>query len=245
MQRILELLGEGAFVTVESLCRTFYVSHPTIYRDLRELERQKVIIRGNGGAVRVAEEKTNLPLQFRQSRQIREKELLARAAVKLVVPGSTIFLDASSTAACMADWLDPAMDITVLTSGLLTAIRMKNAGIRTCCLGGLVSSNSMATGGKLAYDMLAHFRIQTLFFSAYGVDHKGIIADSSEEESHLRRYLLRKNLTSVLLCDGSKFGRRSTFRIAAMNDVDYLVTDGPVPKEFPQPRQGTIFCDTE
>ena len=183
-----------------------------MYRDLREMENQGLVIRGNGGAVRVAEEKANLPLDFRKTVQAQEKAKIAQKATELIRPHTTIFLDASTTAAGMAEYLDPGMGITVLTNGLMTAVRLKETGIRTFCVGGSLIGNSVAVVGKLTDDFLEHFSIDMLFFSALGVDERGLIIDSSEQESFLRRRLLQKPLTSVFLCDHSKFGKRSVFK---------------------------------
>ena len=242
-QQILQVLDEEDFVTVKTLSKRFYVSYPTVYRDLREMENQGLVIRGNGGAVRVAEEKANLPLDFRKTVQAQEKAKIAQKATELIRPHATIFLDASTTAAGMAEYLDPGMGITVLTNGLMTAVRLKETGIRTFCVGGSLIGNSVAVVGKLTDDFLEHFSIDMLFFSALGVDERGLIIDSSEQESFLRRRLLQKPLTSVFLCDSRTFGKRSVFRLASLDMIDYVVTDAPLPEHYPQPRKGllTVF----
>ena len=242
LQRILEVLDDESFVTVESLSRTFFISLPTVYRDLRELADQRLIIRGNGGAMRISEEKTSMPLNFRKSIQAEEKASIARRALELLQPHSTIFIDASSTAANLIDYLEPAMDLTVLTNGILAAMCLCNAGIRTCCIGGYLSGSSMAVGGKIAHDTLEHFQIDTLFFSSYGIEPQGTIVDPSEPESLLRRQLLQKPITSVFLCDSSKFDKHSVFRVASLDRIDYVVTDVPLPPAYPLPRQGVLLA---
>lgn len=239
-QQILELLGKESFITVEDLSRRFYISLPTAYRDLRELERRKLIIRGDGGAMLVAPEKANLPLDYRKTLNAEAKAIIGKRAVELLVPGSTIFIDASTTAANMIDAMRPDMDLTVLTNSLMTAVCLRAVGIRTYCVGGQLIENSVAVGGKLSADVVDQFSIDMMFFSAYGVDDQGTIIDTSEMESSLRRHILRKPAISVFLCDQSKFGKRSVFRIASLETVDYVITDAPLPKEYPHPRKGIL-----
>ena len=239
-QKILDVLEKEGFVTVKSLSKRFFISMPTVYRDLRELEYQGLVVRGNGGAMRVSEEIANMPLSFRQSLQTEEKSRIARRATKLVRPGSVLFLDASTTAACMADYLEPALNVTVLTNGLMTAVHLRDAGIQTYCVGGHLIGNSVAVAGKLADDMVDRFPIDMMFFSSVGVDPRGNIVDSSEPESCLRRHLLRKPITSVFLCDQSKFGKHSVFRVASLETIDYVVSDAPLPSEYPRPRRESI-----
>lgn len=243
-QQILELLGKESFITVEELSRRFYISLPTAYRDLRELERQQLIIRGDGGAMLVAPEKANLPVDYRMAINAEAKAVLGKRAVELLNPGSVIFIDASTTAANMIDYMKPDMNLTVLTNGLITAIRLRSAGIRTFCVGGSLIDNSIAVGGKLAGDVVDEFSIDMMFFSAYGIDDQGIIIDTSEMETSLRRRILRKPATSVLLCDQSKFGKRSVFRIASLEAIDYVITDAPLPATYPRPRKETLVVET-
>lgn len=239
-QKILDVLEKEGFVTVKNLSKRFFISLPTVYRDLRELENQGLVVRGNGGAMRVSKEMANMPLSFRREVQAEEKARIARRAVRLVRPGSVLFLDASTTAACMADYLEPAMNVTVLTNGLMTAVHLRAAGIRTYCVGGHLIGNSVAVAGKLADDMVDRFRIDMMFFSSLGVEPQGTIIDSSEPESCLRRHLLRKPITSVFLCDQTKFNKRSVFRVASLDMIDYVVSDAPLPPEYPRPRKESI-----
>lgn len=239
-QQILDLLGKEGFITIEDLSRRFYISLPTAYRDLRELERQKLVIRGDGGAMLVAPEKANLPVDYRVSINAEAKAMIGKRAVELLEPGDVIFIDASTTAAAMIEHMRTDMKLTVLTNGLVTAIRLRASGIRTFCVGGSLIDNSIAVGGRLAGDVVEHFAISKMFFSAYGVNDQGEIIDTSEMESSLRRRILRKPAASVFLCDQSKFGKQSVFRIASLENLDYVITDAPLPEHYPHPRKGVL-----
>lgn len=240
LQKILELLDEEGFLTVEDLSRRFFISLPTAYRDLRRLEQQRLIIRGDGGAMPVAAEKATLPLDFRKVINAQAKAVIAKKAVELIRPGSVIFLDASTTAANMIGYLHPDMDLTVLTNGLMTAVQLSSAGIRTYCVGGTLIDNSIAVGGKLAGEVVDRFRIDMMFFSSYGVDAKGVIIDTADAESTLRRRILQKPVESVFLCDQSKFGKSSVFRIASIAMVDYVIANAPLPESYPLPKEQVI-----
>jgi len=62
--------------------------------------------------------------------------------------------------------------------------------------------------------------------------------DPSEAETGLRRYVLHRSATSVLLCDKSKFGKSSLFNVASLRSVDYLVTDADLtPEQAPVKRR--------
>ena len=94
---ILDFLNDHSFVTVDTLSRHFFISPPTVYRDLRELEEQMLIIRGNGGAMRISADRTSMPLDIRRTIHAKAKAAIAHRAMELVRPHTFLFLDASST----------------------------------------------------------------------------------------------------------------------------------------------------
>ncbi|MDY3282102.1 DeoR/GlpR family DNA-binding transcription regulator [Dysosmobacter sp.] len=238
LQRLLQILDEQGSVTAEQLSQKLFVSLPTVYRDLRELQRRQLAVRGDGRIRRSRERSVTTPLDFRRTIHAAEKAAIARAAVKLIRDGSVIFLDASTTVSYLIDDLAGFQDLTVLTNGLATAALLRQAGVRTCCVGGALVENSLAVGGRMARDTAARFPIDTILFSAYAVSEKGMIIDPSEEETALRRYILQRAAVSVLLCDKSKFGKTSLFNVAPLSDIDYLVTDACLTfKEAPVKRK--------
>lgn len=237
LQDILNILDEHSPITAEQLSQNLFTSLPTIYRDLRELSRRKLIVHNRGLVQRAQPQTVTTPLDFRRAIQAREKAAIARAAAELIQPGSTVFIDASTTASYLIPELE-GLDITVLTNGLVTAMLLKRAGIRTYCLGGGLVENSLAVSGQSTIELVRRFRIDTMLFSAYGISPSGMIVDPSEGELSLRRYILKHTGVSVLLCDRSKFGKTSLFNMAPLQDVDYLVTDAaPTAEEAPVRRQ--------
>ncbi len=237
LQDILNILDEHSPITAEQLSQNLFTSLPTIYRDLRELSRRKLIVHNRGLVQRAQPQTVTTPLDFRRAIQAREKAAIAEAAAGLIQPGSTVFIDASTTASYLIPELE-GLDITVLTNGLVTAMLLRRAGIRTYCLGGGLVENSLAVSGQSTIELVRRFRIDTMLFSAYGISPSGMIVDPSEGELSLRRYILKHTGVSVLLCDRSKFGKTSLFNMAPLRDVDYLVTDAaPTAEEAPVRRQ--------
>ena len=240
-RQVLELLEEREFMTVQELSQALAASMPTVRRDLTELAAQNRLIRSHGGAMRINDKSDiALPLDFRRSINAREKAAIAKAAARFIRNDSVIFLDASSTAAYLFGYLQEFRNLIVVTNSLMAAIRLRNMGIRTYCLGGEVTLNSGAVGGQLAMESAACFNIDVMFFSSLGINDSGIIVDPSESENDLRRHMLSRAETAVFLCDKSKFGKSAAFNLAPLSDVDILVTDGPVPQHYPGARRETI-----
>ena len=240
-QKLLSILETSQFVTVKDLSDKLCVSMPTVRRDLGELASQNRVLRSHGGAMRLNDKRITTPVDFRRSVNAKEKASIAKEAAKFIHDNAVIFVDASTTAAYLADYYEGFRNLILVTNSLMTAVHLKNMGIRTYFLGGEVISSSIAVGGRISTDAARNFNIDIMFFSSYGINEDGVIVDTSEEENELRRYVLRHTGTSVFLCDKSKFGKNSVFNLASLNEVDYMITNGKVPNNYPSTKIKTIL----
>ena len=105
MRRILEFVAQQGAVTAEQIRQEFFVSLPTIYRDLRELMRQNLLTVEGGRFRRTLEQTVTTPLDFRGSINIEQKKAIAAEAAKLIREHSVIFIDASTPANHVIDHL--------------------------------------------------------------------------------------------------------------------------------------------
>ena len=107
---IMSLLEQYRQVSVSDLADRFEVSSLTIRRDLDELEAQGLISRSYGMATLLDPLSTGL-----SSNQVTAKFKLAQAAAKLVKDGDTVFINTSSTAIKVLEFIT-AENITVVTN---------------------------------------------------------------------------------------------------------------------------------
>src|SRR5947209_18779511 len=96
-----DLVRRNPVVAVDDLARRFKVSAQTIRRDFQALEQQGLLTRTYGGAVTRSDDALQLSREhaFRAREQERavQKQAIARTAIKLVEPESTIIFYGSST----------------------------------------------------------------------------------------------------------------------------------------------------
>ncbi len=221
---ILEILKRESFSEVRTLAERLYASQPTIRRDLDFLERQGYVKRSHGGAM-LADDKINTPVSFRRGTKAREKVQICRLAATLITPGSLIFADASTTASHLSECIQKKDNITVVTNGYPICKALSENDIRVFSTGGRLLKDSMAFVGNHAEETVRGFNAEWLFFSSSSIDNEGLISDYSEEETALRIAMHKGAKRSVFLCDSSKFGKRSAFRVFSLLDIDYMVTD--------------------
>jgi DeoR/GlpR family transcriptional regulator of sugar metabolism len=111
-----------------------------------------------------------------------------------------------------------------------TAINAVNYGIKTHCIGGASVNQSVVLSGEQAYNSVVNIFPDILFFSSRSLDTDGYIYDPIPEENHIRELMLKNAKRKVFLCDSEKFGQKSLYRLASINDIDVCVFDKPIPK---------------
>src|SRR5919199_5860108 len=116
---ILELLRNSGAATVTEVESRFGVSPMTARRDLQELERMGIARRTHGGAVLPSISAQEDSFAMRVEVATEEKAALAEAAVAMLAPRETVFLDSSSTAYFVARRIvELGIGVTVITNSL-------------------------------------------------------------------------------------------------------------------------------
>ncbi|MBQ6884435.1 MAG: DeoR/GlpR transcriptional regulator [Clostridia bacterium] len=230
--KILSILDKEKYISAHKLSEMLFVSLPTIRRDLAELDRRNQIIRSHGGAKAIEPEHIVTPLNFRKTVNSLQKRTLCQAAANLVSDNEIIFIDSSTTTLQMADFLVEKKNITVITNGISLATLLVQKDIKTYCTGGEIFQNSLAHFGSFAEDFIRRFNIDTMFFSCHGVNNSGMLTDPSLPETQVRKAAINQSKKTVFLCDESKFSLSTPYNLISIKEVDYVITDSPIVRDF-------------
>ena len=131
-EQVLDIIKEQRYVTVKYLCDNLHYSTATINRDLNDLQRQKLIVRHYGGAEFI--EKKGVPLVFRFNKMRPVKRAISKQAAADIKEGMTVFIDGSTTAQYMAEYIQNIKNITVITKqahSSMTKVRVTKILYRT------------------------------------------------------------------------------------------------------------------
>lgn len=224
-EKILQLLSEKRYATVSRLAKTLYVANITVRRDLEELERGGLILRCHGGAMLPEYENREVPFAVRDKENILAKKRIAQKAAQLIRDGDTVFLDASSTASHIVDHIDGKQNLTIITNSVHVMEKLQGRKVRCYLTGGALLENSHALVGKIAEETVAGLYADICFFSSQGVTEEGIITDFSEEETQLRKCMIKNAKKCIFLYDKTKLGKRFLFTVCDLATLDGFVTD--------------------
>lgn len=234
IEKIVKVLNENKFVTVENLCNLINSSPSTIRRDLRYLERKKIIERFHGGA-NILKKHSYVPFNEREKLNTEEKRIISKEAVKLVKDNSTIVLDSGSTvfhvAFCLED--TPGKNLTIITTSIYTAQYLINkTNYKIILTGGLFNRESNNLLGMLAIEAISKLRSDMVIMSCEAVSSDMEIMYPELEIIQVRKAVINSATYKVLLVDSSKFGRFSLSSLGDINIFDTVITDNKIEDKY-------------
>lgn len=222
---ILQLLEEKRFCTVKFLADHLYVAPITVRRDLQEMENAGLLKRSHGGAAIQDHKNREVPFEIRDRENTEAKSKIAKMAAGLLQDGNTVFMDASSTVGHLADYLKPDQNLTIITNSIRVLDKLKGKKIRCYLTGGMLLENSHALVGTLAEAAISSLYADICFFSSQGISEDGVITDFSEDETRLRKCMIKHAKKSVFLFDSSKLGKQFMFQVCHADELFQIISD--------------------
>jgi DeoR family transcriptional regulator, aga operon transcriptional repressor len=234
-RKIMDLIEQSGQITINDLVERFSISAVTARSDLDALSANGAVLRSHGGAVRRYEADQDYPLRLKATLHMAEKARIGQAAARLVQPNETIILDSGTTTAEIAKNLKKIklQSLTVITSALNIANELADAaGMSLIMIGGLLRPVSSSCVGPQAVAMLRELHADRLFLAVDGLDVENGPFTPDVLEAQLNGVMMQVSKEVIVVADSTKLGRRSLFRIGALEKVHRLITDTNVPAEF-------------
>ena len=239
---ILKLLEQKDRVEVEELADRFDVSLQTIRADLRELSARNALSRVHGGAVRISSA-ANRAYADRRKLNARGKLEMATLAADLIPDNCSITLNIGTSTEKVARALSGHRGLTVLSNNIniinmmMGSTAMGGQTKNLILVGGTVRQSDGAIVGEDAVEFISRYKVDYAVIGASALDADGAVMDHDASEVSVARAILKNARTKVLVCDGSKFEHTAPVRICSVEDLDVVITDRPVPREFAQTAQ--------
>lgn len=228
---ILELLQEDGRVLVRDLGKRFHTSVITIRKDLEFLHHQGQLERAHGGALPIksgAIRDSSLQEKERIHRQ--EKTRIAAAAARMIRKGQVIILDSGTTTTAIARACQHLKSLTVITNAMNIAAELADSPIEVLLTGGVLRRNSFSLVGPLAEESLRRLSADLLFLAVDGFDVKYGLTTPNLLEARVNRVMAESARRTIVVCDSSKFGRRSLSLILPTAAVHETITDKKILK---------------
>ena len=223
-QRVLELVGSRGFIALQDLAREIQVSESTLRRDLEFWHQQGQLRRTHGGAIYLGDA-TPLPeLEERSSRQLEEKQAVARTAAGRIKDGETVLLDGGTTTLEVARML-VGRPLQIVTNSLPIAnLFACRAETDLVFLGGFVYPRTGVALGPPTVRMMQDLNVQQTILSVGGLDARGLY-NSNLLLVDCERQMMRCAEEVVVVADHTKVGRSALAFLCEWAEIDTLILD--------------------
>jgi DeoR/GlpR family transcriptional regulator of sugar metabolism len=231
---MLERIQREGGVSVAELARTYDVSSITVHRDLEQLAGEGLIERVHGGARALVPPPAELGRPMiatawsqRVDQASAAKEAIAARAAELVAPGSTIFLDSSTSALGLARRLmeDPPNELTLVTSSPAIAYEMRAEPVHVVVAPGELDQHMKMLAGRWTVEFLSQLNFDLAFVSCAGITLEEGLTTARRPLADVISAARAGAQRTVALIDATKFGRASLLTIMAADEPDLIITD--------------------
>ncbi len=229
---ILSAVQDRPVVTVVDLCNLTDASEATIRRDIAALHMQKKLRRVRGGAEAISPPQfvglAGRPYAINQTRHIREKQAIARAAVDLCEDGDAIIINGGTTTFQMVHPL-ATRRCQVFTNSFPIAEHLLKHSKNTIMLsGGVIYREQNIILSPFDNDVTRNFYARRVFMGAQGLGPLGLM-EADPLIIQAEQKLIGQADEMVVLVDSSKFSRRSSLVLCPLDRIDTVITDEGIP----------------
>ncbi len=224
--RIQEYLALNKIARTADLCSILETSEATVRRDLEWLEQEGILERTHGGAIMSQRMIFEPEYQQRVQRYPEQKRNIGALAATLIEKDDIVFLNSGSTTTQVMRHTRSDPSISVFTNNLIGALEVGDPGFHHYLVGGEFQPRSNSLAGRFAIENLGQVYANKTILGVDGISLKhGCTVPSNAEAEVIRQMIKHTKGEIIIVADHSKWGVVSNFQIAAIDEVDKLITD--------------------
>jgi DeoR family glycerol-3-phosphate regulon repressor len=172
-QKILDLVRQRGFMSIEALADHFSVTPQTIRRDINQLSDRELLQRYHGGAG-LPSSVENIAYQTRQVQCLEEKRRIAQLVARHIPNDASLFINIGTTTEEVARALLNHRGLRVITNNLhVASIMSQNAGFEVIVAGGVERGRDRGIVGETTIDFLGQFKADFGIIGISGIDADG------------------------------------------------------------------------
>ncbi|AWK89737.1 DeoR/GlpR family DNA-binding transcription regulator [Azospirillum thermophilum] len=225
---IIDRVVVAGTVQLDALAEQLGVSRMTIHRDLDLLESRGLLRKQRGAATAESSLLFESNFHYRQQIETEEKRALARAAGGLILPGSVVMIDDSTTALALAEDIDPGEPVTIITNSAAAFDRLRGRpNLQLILTGGVYNDTLQGFYGLVCEQALGKLRADHAFVSASSVVGTALF-HQDQEVVRAKRAMMASAKCRTLLLTPSKFGTLALNHMADLAEFDRILIAKPL-----------------
>lgn len=227
---IIEKLNLNRLVKVKNLSKDLQVTTETIRRDLEFLENEGFLKRVYGGASLVNFDTMQDAFNGRLLNHPKEKDEIAKQAIKFINNHQSIVLDYSTSSLALAKEIKKHFDVLTIITNSLEVIQVLSdkRSFKIIFCGGMYNFDERSCFGEDAKKLVSQLNIDIAFIGVGGVSlHEGLTETFYDGVDMLRSFI-RAAQRTIVLVDSSKFDKVALIKVCNLNEINMLITDSSI-----------------
>lgn len=239
---IMDILEKNGDVSAKKLAEALDVSIWTIRRDLTMLEERGILQRYYGGANPSQARQDPCQLMERGSFLVSmkenkvAKERIGMAAARLLHTGERVALGGGTTTFEVAKALRyKHFKGEIVTNSLDIALELSDEqDIHVVCTGGDVQPRYRTLVGVISERMLKLQYFDVAVIGVSGISSQHGLTVHSQVNATALELMAKHSGRTILVADHTKLGRVSFASLSLQAEINYLITDQPLPDDYNQ-----------
>ena len=237
LERLKNLLIKSNGIGIKELAKILDVTEMTVRRDLKSLLEtgDAVIVRGvavyRPKAVSVEAQVYSIEDQKKVMEE--EKEGIGKKAAELLVVGDVVFLDVGTTVEKLVLSMEDNMQITAMCFAANTLFQLQKNNISQIIMGGgYYHPSSTVFESEAIIPIMNGLRATKAFIAPAAVDMDLGLTCSVPYDKTIKELEIKNSQKVIALITSNKFGKVKSTQFGTWNDVDVVITDKGIPKEW-------------
>ena len=237
LEKLKNLLIKSNGIGIKELAKILDVTEMTVRRDLKSLLEtgDAVIVRGvavyRPKAVSVEAQVYSIEDQKKVMEE--EKEVIGKKAAELLVVGDVVFLDVGTTVEKLVLSMEDNMQITAMCFAANTLFQLQKKNISQIIMGGgYYHPSSTVFESEAIIPIMNGLRATKAFIAPAAVDMDLGLTCSVPYDKTIKELEIKNSQKVIALITSNKFGKVKSTQFGTWNDVDVVITDKGIPKEW-------------
>ena len=237
LEKLKNLLIKSNGIGIKELAKILDVTEMTVRRDLKSLLEtgDAVIVRGvavyRPKAVSVEAQVYSIEDQKKVMEE--EKERIGKKAAELLVVGDVVFLDVGTTVEKLVLSMEDNMQITAMCFAANTLFQLQKKNISQIIMGGgYYHPSSTVFESEAIIPIMNGLRATKAFIAPAAVDMDLGLTCSVPYDKTIKELEIKNSQKVIALITSNKFGKVKSTQFGTWNDVDVVITDKGIPKEW-------------
>lgn len=234
-ERIIQLVKQNGYMSIDALARELDVTPQTIRRDINMLAEEDILRRYHGGAGLGSNSVQNEDYAKRKSWNQKEKDRIAMLVAEHIPDNSSLFMNIGTTVESVARSLLNHSGLKIITNNLnVASIFAGREEFEVTIAGGTVRQRDGGIIGEATIDFIRQFKVDYAVMGISGIDEDGTLLDFDYREVRVAQAMIEHARKIYLVADHSKIGRNAVVKLGHIGQVSAMFTDIPLPDELQQ-----------